>query len=134
MTRLVRHFVFGSTASAVAEVVEHLVDASRQAGLDEQDGYQLSICVAELLNNIVLYAHKGRAESLIEFMVQFGSTQIEMLCLDQGQPFSPAQVLPYQDNTEPGGRGLPIIRAWCDEYRVEPRPGGNVHRLFRSRS
>lgn len=133
MDKLVRRFVIPSTADAVADVVAQITDVSTRAGLTGSDAFRLSVCTAELLNNVVLHAHEQREKYSIELLLHIDPRQIELFCLDQGPRFFAGSESVSGGQTEPGGRGLAIIRSWSDDYRVNHLSRGNMHQLRRAR-
>lgn len=133
MTDWRSRFLIPSSADAVARLVSEITEKTREIGLASSESFQLSVCLAELLNNIVEHAHAGESDSDIEIMLHICPERIEIQCHDWGLPFAPQAGVAGSLPATEGGRGLSIIQAWCDDYSVEREAQGNVHTLKRVR-
>lgn len=126
-------FLIPSSADAVAGLVSEISKKTREIGLGSSESFQLSVCLAELLNNIVEHAHDKDGGEDIEIMLHICPETIEIQCQDWGLPFVPNNAVADTVSPTEGGRGMQIIRAWCDDYRVAHEPQGNLHTLTRTR-
>jgi serine/threonine-protein kinase RsbW len=103
------------------------------AGLDEQDTNAVVLACDEATNNIMRHAHQDNPDAPVQIQCQLNSDSIEILLLDEGQPFDITAV-PHLDPSELriGGRGVFLMRAIMDELSCQPRgERGNTLRMVK---
>lgn len=108
------------------------------AGLDEQDIHAVVLACDEATNNVMRHAHQDNPDAPLQIQCHLRPDSIEILLLDEGQPFDISNV-PHLDPSElrVGGRGVFLMRTIMDELSCQPRgERGNtlrmVKRCFRS--
>jgi serine/threonine-protein kinase RsbW len=117
-------------------VARSFVEAACQVGgLDKTTTYAVVLATGEAVTNIIHHAHRHRPAAVIQIHCRFGPEVVEVLLLDEGDPFDLASV-PHLDPGELrlGGRGVYLMRKLMDELSSSPRPGrGNVLRMVKRR-
>jgi serine/threonine-protein kinase RsbW len=103
------------------------------AGLDHCTTENLALAAHEAINNAIRHAHGHRTEVPLQIRCLLAAHGLEILILDEGEPFDLA-ALPQLDPAELriGGRGFFLMRRLTDEVSCQPRsPRGNVIRLVK---
>jgi anti-sigma regulatory factor (Ser/Thr protein kinase) len=114
-------------ARAFVEAVCQACDLHRSAT------YALVLAAGEAVSNIIRHAHHSRPDTPLHISCRPGADCLELLFLDEGEPFDLTSV-PLLDPTEMrlGGRGLYLMRSLMDEVTCARRqPHGNVLRLVK---
>lgn len=117
-----RRLVLASDADAPLAASAWLRTAAREETLDHEAEFRLDLCITELVSNIVTHGSAAR----IEINLDADQLALHLRSADDGFAFDPltAQTAPRAETlegAEPGGAGLPLIRAFCDsaDYRWE---------------
>ena len=120
-----------STRTAVAPMIERILDVVREAGLDQEQQDNLAVAVAEALSNAALHGNKLAAGHLVRVAVELpsgGGAVVEVT--DSGRGFDFATVSDPTDPARvlmPGGRGVFLMKRLVD--RLEYNDAGNIVRL-----
>lgn len=102
------------------EIATTLVDK----GLSESTVDDLSICIDELLSNIVRHGFKNSEPHEITIKLRMDSTSTTLEIIDDGVPFDPTVKQAQEEKrgqayTAEGGRGLTFVRALIDELTYQ---------------
>ena len=103
------------------------------AGLDEMQTHQVVLAADEATNNVIRHAHRTRPEAPIHIRCHMAPGRLEIIMLDEGDPFDLSAV-PQLNPAElrVGGRGVFLMRKLMDQLTVQPRPqGGNELRMVK---
>ena len=79
------------------------------------------LATGEAVTNVVRHAHRDRPERPVQIQCRVTPDTVEIVLLDQGEPFDVNQV-PHLDPGELrlGGRGVYFMRALMDEISCQP--------------
>ena len=120
-----------STRLAVAPMIERILHAVRDAGLDQEQRDNLAVAAAEALSNAALHGHKLAPRRVVRVAVELpagGGAVVEVT--DSGAGFDAAKVSDPTDPARvliPGGRGVFLMKRLVD--RLEYNARGNAVRL-----
>jgi serine/threonine-protein kinase RsbW len=120
-----------STRLAVAPMIERVLAAVRDAGLNQEQCDNLAVAVAEALSNAALHGNKLAPRRVVRVTVEVpagGGACIEVK--DSGVGFDSAQVSDPTDPARvlmPGGRGVFLMKRLVDH--LEYNAAGNTVRL-----
>ncbi|HUY12869.1 MAG TPA: ATP-binding protein [Terriglobia bacterium] len=107
-----------------AEEITH--KACEAAGLDAEDQHKVEMAVHESMINAVCHGNKFDDAKRIWFRLQVFPDRLEIRIRDQGEGFDPdslADPLESENLLRISGRGIFLIRAFMDEFRVQKLPG-----------
>jgi serine/threonine-protein kinase RsbW len=117
-------------------VARAFIDAVGQVcELDRSTVHALVLATGEAVSNVVRHAHQDRPGAQLQVQCRLCPGSIEILLLDEGDPFDITAV-PHLDPGElrVGGRGVFLMRALMDELSCQPRDGrGNILRMVKHR-
>jgi len=115
-------------------VARAFVEAVCQAcELHRSATYALVLAAGEAVSNIIRHAHQCRADVPLHISCRPSADALELLFLDEGEPFDLTNV-PLLNPIEMrlGGRGVYLMRSLMDEVTCARRaPRGNVLRLVK---
>ena len=106
------------------------------AGMEEHTTHAVVLACDEATNNVMRHAHQDNPDALIQIQCRVGPDSLEILLLDEGEPFDLDSV-PHLDPSELriGGRGVFLMRSIMDELTCQPRgEKGNALRMVKHRS
>jgi serine/threonine-protein kinase RsbW len=110
--------------------------ACQVAGLDEHTTHSVVLACDEATNNIMRHAHQNNPDALVQIQCHLRSDAIEILLIDEGDPFD-LDAVPHLDPSELriGGRGVFLMRTIMDELTCSRRGDkGNELRMVKRRS
>lgn len=125
------------TPSGIASAAGELERFCGEHGLAATAVWPFHLALDEVLSNTVRCGYGGLpGEHQIELSFRLSAGELELVVVDDGQPFNPL------DAPEPetggslqeravGGLGLLLVRRLMDEVRYERAPGRNVLTLRR---
>ena len=102
----------------------------REAGMPRERRFELELAVGEAVNNAIEHAHKLGSDDFV-LRARRRRATIEIEVIDQGM-WDPSIDLdrPYSvDPLSDRGRGLMLMRALCDDVRLERTPNGTCVRF-----
>ena len=108
----------------VADEISRRVSAT--AGFDEDDRQKIEMAVHESLINAIYHGNKNDETKSVYVRYQIYGDRLEIVIRDQGTGFDPKSVadpLATENLLKVSGRGIFLIRAFMDEFRVESQPG-----------
>jgi anti-sigma regulatory factor (Ser/Thr protein kinase) len=120
-----------SSRTAVAPMIERILDAVQDAGLDQEQQDNLAVAAAEALSNAALHGNKLAAGRTVRVTVELpagGGAVVEVT--DSGRGFDAAKVSDPTDPARvlmPGGRGVFLMKRLVD--RLDYNAAGNTVRL-----
>ena len=120
-----------SKRSAVAPMIERVLHAVRNGGLDQEQQDNLAVAVAEALSNAALHGNKLAPRRVVRVTIEVppgGGAVVEVT--DSGRGFDSAKVSDPTDPARvlmPGGRGVFLMKRLVD--RLEYNPTGNTVRM-----
>lgn len=103
------------------------------AALDRSTIHAVVLATGEAVSNVIRHAHRGRPEAQLKICCRIDSQHLEILVLDEGEPFDLENV-PRLDPGElrVGGRGVFLMRALMDELSCQCRQErGNILRMVK---
>lgn len=118
----------GNTA-LVSRAVSRLASV---AGFGEKDCSQVSLCIAEAVNNSIRHAYHGVQGHNVEAVFRLESDRIVLSVIDTGTPMREMPKLSLDFDPEElasvpeGGMGLFIIQAVMDEMNYRSEAGCNT--------
>ena len=118
----------------LAQIAEFVTQAAREAGLSDDDVFQVEMAVDEACSNIIEHAYAEHGGDIQLECTTPQPGQLNVVIYDHGQPFDPAGIPQPRlgdtmspDQLNEGGMGLYFMRKLMDEVRFEFRADqGNV--------
>jgi len=101
--------------------------------MDQITIHNIVLAMGEAVTNIIRHAHREKPEASIQICCRLDAETVEILLLDEGEPFD-LKAVPYMDPGEMrvGGRGVYLMRMLMDELCCEPLgPRGNSLRMVK---
>ena len=96
------------------------------AGFDEDDRQKIEMAVHESLINAIYHGNKNDETKSVYLRFEIHGDRLEVHIRDQGVGFDPENVadpLATENLLKVSGRGIFLIRAFMDEFRVDSQPG-----------
>ena len=119
------------------KISDFIVQAAKEAGLDDSATYAVQLAVDEAATNIIEHAYRGTNQGIIICSYDVLKDGIKIVLKDQGRPFDPQAVpepnikVPLED-LKPRGLGLYMMRKVMDDIRFEFSPKhGNTLTMFK---
>lgn len=118
-----------STLQSVDEAETIVLRAAQQAGLAEDDAQQVGMAVREVMVNAVVHGNRYNKKKRVHLDIDPSPTAFTVIIGDEGtgfdfsalpDPLSPENLLRQH------GRGLLLVRAFMDDFHVQPREGGGT--------
>jgi len=117
-----------SSLESVDQAEEKVSTIALSIGFPEEEVFRLGMAVREAMVNAVVHGNRYSANKRVHFVIGRSERAIEIKISDEGIGFHPeAQPDPTaQENLlRQSGRGIMLIRAFVDEFVVQPgQPGG----------
>jgi len=104
----------------VAEQITRRVAST--AGFDEDDQQRIEMAVHESMINAIWHGNKNDPGKSVWLQFKVHRDRLEIRIRDQGKGFNPNQIpdpLESDNLLNVSGRGIFLIRAFMDEFRVE---------------
>jgi serine/threonine-protein kinase RsbW len=101
--------------------------------MDRNTIHNIVLARGEAVTNIIRHGHRENPEASVQISCRIDSEAVEILLLDEADPFDLAAV-PYMDPGElrVGGRGVYLMRALMDELSCQPLGSrGNALRMVK---
>jgi len=123
---------FPGQFGSLAEISAYIIQAGKQAGLDESQIYEVQLAVDEAATNIIEHAYRHTENGIIEVSYEILPNGLKVIMIDQGETFNP-DIVPEPlfttdiESVKPRGLGLYIMRKVMDEVSFEFKTGdGNI--------
>lgn len=120
---------FASNLESVDEAEVKVLEIAAQCGVAEDDLHRVGMSVREAMVNAVVHGNKYNRNKKVRFRIETSSEHFVVTIADEGQGFDPDAVPdPNADENmlRQSGRGIMLIRAFMDGYRVTRRAGGGT--------
>jgi serine/threonine-protein kinase RsbW len=108
-------------------VRDFISDAAQKFGFDEETTNKIVLATDEACTNIIKHAYHNADNKPIELTVGMKNNTFEVVIIDYGEPFNPANIKPpklpdYIKHYNKGGLGMYLMRSLVDkvEYKVDP--------------
>ena len=112
------------------EVAEDVVRrVCTTAGFEEEDEQKIEMAVHESLINAIWHGNKNDPAKQVWLKFRIFGDRLEIRVRDQGNGFDPDRVpdpLAESNLLKVSGRGIFLIRAYVDEFRVRSVPGSGT--------
>ena len=112
--------------NSIDKLVNYVVTAASQAGLNHRATYCLRLAVDEIATNIITYGYQAAGlAGVLEVTAVFQPNQLIIELKDSGQPFDPRQALPPQNLKKPlqkrtvGNLGIFLAMWGVDGFQYE---------------
>jgi anti-sigma regulatory factor (Ser/Thr protein kinase) len=119
-----------NSLSEVERANEELRALWLRAGLPEDMEVPVTMCLEEVLSNVIRHGCTGRQDCLIQVVYRVLPGGIEIEVSDDGKPFDPLTLPPPNLNVpleqrRAGGLGVFLVRQMMDEVRYAFQNGRN---------
>ncbi|PWN07409.1 GNAT family N-acetyltransferase [Rhodohalobacter mucosus] len=84
------HLLLEAKLEMIGSVTDFTYKWCVNMGLDQQSAARMSLCMDEVLTDIVLYAFKGE-KGYVEIWYQYSPSEIELIIQEKGEPYDPAK-------------------------------------------
>jgi len=120
--------------TTVAQSLEWLESAGRQAQWPARTLFKLRLCLDETLTNITMHGYAGAPaggeDPCVRLGLQENGRRLTLLIMDNGVAFDPTARTPRAldtslDEAQIGGHGLRLMRHYLEDIRYERRGGWN---------
>jgi serine/threonine-protein kinase RsbW len=118
-----------STLQSVDEAETAVVRAAQQAGLDDDEAQQIGMAVREVMVNAVVHGNRYNKKKRVHLDIDPSPTGLTVVIGDEGAGFdfnSLPDPLSPENLMRQSGRGLLLVRAFMDDFQVQPREGGGT--------
>ncbi len=99
------------------------------AGFDDEDVHKIGMAVREGVINAYNYGNQQDRNKKIRLTVELEPKRMVVHVVDQGKGFELTEIpdpLAEENLLRTSGRGLFLMRAFMDEFSVQPGPGGGA--------
>ena len=110
-----------STLESVEKAEELTAQVCSRAGFDEEEQHRIGMAVHESVINAVRHGNKNDPRKSVRLEFQVHPDRLEIRIRDEGQGFDLESIpdpLEAENLLNVSGRGIFLIRAFVDEFRV----------------
>lgn len=131
---------FPGRLSSLDDISEFVVQAAKDAGLDENEVYAVDLAVNEACANIIEHSYGGEGKGEITCTCTDTDDGLTIILSDTGDPFDPKSIPEPKVGTKlkdvkPRGAGLYLIRKMMDEVHFDfSKKTGNRLILIKKKS
>lgn len=117
--------IFPGQLDSLNEISEFVVQAAKDAGLDENASYAVDLAVSEACANIIEHSYGNDLQGNIVCTCTITAETLKIVLEDNGRPFNPRGI-PEPNlsaklkDVRPRGAGLYLIRKMMDTVKFEP--------------
>jgi serine/threonine-protein kinase RsbW len=119
-----------STLESVDSAEAWAIEIAQKAGVNEDDLAKISMAVRESMVNAVVHGNQYSAHKKVRVSVSRSADRFTIAIADEGNGFDPDKLpdpLATENLMRSSGRGIFLIRAFMDEFRVRRlEPGMEV--------
>jgi serine/threonine-protein kinase RsbW len=118
-----------STLESVDEAENIVIREAQKAGFEEDDQQQIGMAVRECMVNAVVHGNRYNNKKKVHLELEPSETGLTIVIGDEGEGFdldSLPDPLSPENLMRQSGRGLLLVRAFMDEFHVQPREGGGT--------
>jgi len=111
-------------------IVMRVAEAS---GFEEDDVHKIGMAVREGVINAYNYGNQHERRKKIQLNVELAPEQMVVHVIDQGKGFELTEVpdpLAEENLLRTSGRGIFLMRAFMDEFKVQHGPGGGAELIM----
>ena len=83
---------FPGNYQSLSKISKFVVEAAQEAGLDEQEIYEVDLAVDEACCNIIDHAYGGEDRGEMQCSVEIRENSLTVILKDRGRPFDPSRV------------------------------------------
>jgi serine/threonine-protein kinase RsbW len=116
------------------DLAENIVTRiSEAAGFAEEDVHKIGMAVREGVVNAYNYGNQQDPRKKIRLTIEFEPERMAVHVLDEGRGFDVAEVpdcLAEENLLRTSGRGLFLMRAFMDEFKVQRGPSGGAELIL----
>jgi serine/threonine-protein kinase RsbW len=121
------------TLDSVLEIVDSVendaLEYARRAGFHGTTLEKIGLAVREIVNNAIIHGNQSDRQKKVVVRIARTTNQIAFTVWDQGKGFA-LDSLPDPHSSEAllgrSGRGIYLVRAFMDEFHVQPGPAGGT--------
>jgi anti-sigma regulatory factor (Ser/Thr protein kinase) len=119
----------------VMRAVETLQEFGRERQVTEKDLFGLALALEECGSNIVNHALQRDPQRKFQVVIEHANGAMTLELRDPGPPFDPTVAPGFDpvenenEDREPGGWGISLVRHYVDEIRYQRELDQNVLRL-----
>ncbi|MBV9759951.1 MAG: ATP-binding protein [Acidobacteriaceae bacterium] len=118
-----------STLESVDEAEAIVIREAEKTGFEEDDQQQIGMAVRECMVNAVVHGNRYNRKKKVHLELEPSNEGLTVVIGDEGDGFDvnalPDPLLP-ENLMRQSGRGLLLVRAFMDEFHVQPRTGGGT--------
>ncbi len=110
-----------------------VVRVAEAAGFREEDIHKIGMAVREAVVNAYNYGNQQDQTKKIFITIDFDPEKMVVRVMDEGLGFEPAEVpdcLAEENLLRTSGRGLFLMRAFMDEFKVQRNPAGGAELIM----
>ncbi|MDX2186528.1 MAG: ATP-binding protein [Opitutaceae bacterium] len=116
--------------SELGKLTEWVASLAERIGAGKRDKFRFDLAVTEAVTNVIMHGLPDESERLIRTEASFEEGSLAISIIDSGIPFDPLTAPVKERPTSlaeatPGGAGLLLIRAYCDDASYEYSNGEN---------
>jgi len=114
---------------SVDEAENIVIREAQKAGFEEDDQQQIGMAVRECMVNAVVHGNRYNNKKKVHLELEPSETGLTIVIGDEGEGFdldSLPDPLSPENLMRQSGRGLLLVRAFMDEFHVQPREGGGT--------
>ena len=118
-----------STLQSVDEAEAIAMREAQKAGFEEDEQQQIGMAVRECMVNAVVHGNRYNKKKKVHLDLEPSSTGLTVVIGDEGEGFdinSLPDPLSPDNLLRQSGRGLLLVRAFMDDFQVQPRQGGGT--------
>ena len=118
-------YTLDSDLDSVDNAEKTVLGAAREVGFAEDDLHDLGMAVREAMVNAVVHGNRYNLKKKVHLLVQRGSAGILIRITDEGEGFDLTDIpdpLAEENLLRQSGRGLLLIQAFVDEFRMTKVP------------
>lgn len=140
INEVIKKRTFPGRYQSLALIRDFVVKAAKEAGLAQDDVYEVELSVDEACTNIIEHAYRGESKGKIDCWISIEEAGLRIRLRDYGQPFDPSTIVePRIDvplkRLKTRGVGFFLIKKLMDEMCYESNPtGGNLMEMFKKKS
>lgn len=119
------------------QIADFVLQAAREAQLNQRRSYFLRLAVDEIATNIILHGYSGQAtEGELYIVAKIDEQHLTIYLEDTGANYDPAQALPQSppkcspEEGPPGGLGIYLALYGVDQFQYK-RVAGRNRSIFR---
>jgi serine/threonine-protein kinase RsbW len=118
--------LLSSTLESVDLAESEVIRVAELAGLEEESRHRLGMAVRESMVNAVVHGNRYSPEKSVQLRVAWEPDRLVVQITDEGDGFELSSVpdpLAQENLLRQSGRGILLIQAFVDEFRVRRRGG-----------